>query len=54
MTFIYRAIDSGMVTLPDVTEGRVTLAELAEVNHYLDMKADIEYAAMEKTRKGRK
>ena len=44
ITFIYRAIDSGMITLPDVTSGRVTLAEIAEVNHYLDMKQDIEYA----------
>lgn len=54
MTFIYRAIDSGMVSLPDVKEGRVNLADIAEVNHYLDMKSDIEYAAMEKARKGRK
>ena len=56
ITFIYRAIDSGMVSLPDVTSGRVTLAEIAEVNHYLDMKSDIEYyaneKAMKKTQKG--
>ena len=56
ITFIYRAIDSGMVTLPDVTSGRVTLSEIAEANHYLDMKADIEYyaneKAMKKTQKG--
>lgn len=56
MTFIYRAIDSGMISLPDVTSGRVTLAEIAEINHYLDMKSDIEnYAnekAMKKPRKG--
>ena len=51
MTFIYRAIDSGMVSLPDVTSGRVTLAEIAEVNHYLDMKNDIEYYANEKAMK---
>ena len=54
--FIYRAIDGGMMTLPDVTSGRVTLAEIAEANHYLDMKADIEYyaneKAMKKTQKG--
>jgi hypothetical protein len=37
-----------MITLPDVTSGRVTLAEIAEVNHYLDMKSDIEYYANEK------
>lgn len=40
-----------MVSLPDVKAGRVSLADIAEVNHYLDMKADIEYAAMEKARK---
>ena len=45
VTFIYRAIDSGMISLPDVTSGRVSLAEIAEVNHYLDMKQDIEYYA---------
>lgn len=56
MTFIYRAIDSGMVSLSDVKAGRVNLADIAEVNHYLDMKSDIEnYAnekAMKKTQKG--
>jgi hypothetical protein len=45
-----------MVSLPDVTSGRVTLAEIAEVNHYLDMKSDIEYyandKAIKKTQKG--
>jgi hypothetical protein len=40
-----------MITLPDVTSGRVTLAEIAEVNHYLDMKQDIEYYANEKAMK---
>ena len=40
-----------MVSLPDVTSGRVTLAEIAEVNHYLDMKQDIEYYANEKAMK---
>ena len=39
------------MTLPDVTTGRVTLAEIAEANHYLDMKADIEYYANEKATK---
>jgi hypothetical protein len=45
-----------MVSLPDVTSGRVTLAEIAGINHYLDMKSDIEYyaneKAMKKTQKG--
>jgi hypothetical protein len=43
-----------MVSLPDVTSGRVTLAEIAEVNHYLDMKSDIEYYANEKAMKDSK
>jgi hypothetical protein len=40
-----------MVSLVDVNSGRVTLAELVEVNHYLDMKSDIEYMANEKAMK---
>ena len=44
MIFIYRAIDAGMVTMRDVVDGVVTLADLVTVNHYLDMKQDIEYA----------
>jgi len=49
--FIYRAIDSGMITLPDVKEGRVSLSDIAEINHYLDMKQDIEYMAQDKAMK---
>jgi hypothetical protein len=49
--FIYRAIESGMVSLVDVNAGRVTLADLVEVNHYLDMKGDIEFMAHEKAAK---
>ena len=45
-----------MVSLPDVKEGRVNLADLVEVNHFLDMKSDIEYfaneEAMKKAKKG--
>ena len=56
--FIYRAIDSGMVSLPDVTSGRVSLAEIVEINHYLDMRSDIESyladKAREESRHGRK
>ena len=44
MIFIYRAIDAGMVTMRDVVDGVVTLADIVAVNHYLDMKQDIEYA----------
>jgi len=40
-----------MISLPDVTSGKVSLAEIAEANHYLDMKADIEYYANEKAMK---
>lgn len=54
MIFIYRAIDSGMVSLVDVNSGMVTLAELVEVNHYLNMKSDIEYMANEKAMKDSK
>jgi hypothetical protein len=51
--FIYRAIDSGMISLPDVTSGRVSLAEIAEINHYLDMKFDVEHHMAEKARRER-
>lgn len=40
-----------MVSLVDVNSGRVTLADLVEVNHYLDMKSDIEYMAQENAAK---
>lgn len=40
-----------MVSLVDVNSGRVTLADLAEINHYLEMKNDIEYMAQEKAMK---
>lgn len=40
-----------MIALPDVTAGRVDLAEIAEVNHYLDMKSDLEEYAIEQARK---
>lgn len=48
--FIYQAIDSGMVSFLDVKAGRVSLADIAEINHYLEMKADIEYASLEKAK----
>ena len=40
-----------MVSLTDVNSGRVTLADLVEINHYLDMKSDIEYMAQENAAK---
>ena len=40
-----------MVSLSDVRAGRVTLADIAEAHHYLDMKADIEHYSMEKSRR---
>lgn len=51
MIFIYRAIDSGMISLPDVTSGRVSLYEIVEINHYLDMRGDIEYMAQKDAEK---
>lgn len=39
-----------MVSLPDVKAGRVSLADLVEVNHYLDIKADIEQYAMDRAK----
>ena len=37
-----------MVSLVDVNSGRVTLADLVEINHYLDMRSDSEYMAHER------
>lgn len=42
-----------MISLLDVTSGRVSLAEIVEINHYLTMKSDIEYYASEKMQKER-
>ena len=44
MIFIYRAIDAGMVTMRDVVDGAVKMADIGAVYHYLDMKQDNEYA----------
>ncbi len=41
MTFIYNVISSGMVTYADVVGGRVSLAALVEMSHYLEMRNDI-------------
>ena len=49
---VYRVIDAGMVSLPDVLDGKVTLAESVEASQYLEMKADIEWANAEKAWKG--
>lgn len=46
MIFIYRAIDSGMVSYLDVKHGAVSLADIIGIVHYLDMKSDVEYANM--------
>ena len=35
----------------DVLEGNITLAEIVRINHYLDMKQDIEFMASEEARK---
>ena len=44
MIFIYRAIDSGMVSYLDVKHGAVSLADIIGIVHYLNMKSDVEYA----------
>ena len=35
----------------DVLEGNITLAEIVRINHYLDMKQDIEYIVSEEAKK---
>lgn len=46
MIFIYRAIESGMVSFTEVRDGSVSLCDLVGINTYLDMRSDIEYNAM--------
>ena len=50
MTFIYRAVHSGMVSMGEVNRGDVTLADLVEINHYLDAVDDIRYFSMEENK----
>ena len=50
MTFIYRAVHSGMVSMGEVNRGDVTLADLVEMNHYLDAIDDIRYFSMEESK----
>ena len=54
MIFIYRALRSGMVSWKDVKSGNVTCAELLRICDFLDMKADIEKAAMDNLDKKRR
>lgn len=35
----------------DVLKGNITLAEIVRINHYLDMKQDIEYMVSEEAKK---
>lgn len=42
-----------MVSFADVQKGDISLAELVGISHYLDMKSDIEYAAMNDNAHGR-
>lgn len=51
---VYRVIDAGMVSLPDVLDGKVSLADIVEASHYLDMKSDIEWAKYGKSMEGRR
>lgn len=48
--FIYKVVDSGMVSFTEVKNGNITIAELAKIAQYLAMKSDIEYANMPKTK----
>lgn len=41
-----------MTTFQDVKQGRVTLAELVEMNQYLELISDVEYYNTEKRMKG--
>ena len=50
MIFIYRTIDAGMVNMTDVLNGNISLAEIVRVNHYLDMKQDIEFMVSEEAK----
>ena len=46
MIFIYRAIDSGMVSYLDVQHGAASLAYIIGFVHSLKLKSDVEYANM--------
>jgi hypothetical protein len=39
-----------MVTMGEVNRGEVTLADLVEINHYLDALDDIQYFSIEQSR----
>lgn len=43
-----------MVNFLDVKYGKISLVEIVEINHFLDMKSDIEYANMPSLKKGGK
>lgn len=40
-----------MVSMRDVIDGAVSLADIVTINHYLDMKQDIEYMVSEEAKK---
>lgn len=48
--FIYRAVNSGMVSMGEVNRGDVTLVDLVEINHYLNALDDVQYFSMEETK----
>jgi hypothetical protein len=50
LVFIYRAVNSGMVSMGEVNRGEVTLVDLVEINHYLDALDDVQYFSMEETK----
>lgn len=43
-------IDAGIVSYADVQRGEVSLVEIVRIADYLNMKADIEYAAYERNK----
>ena len=45
---IYRAINSGMVSMAEVKSGAVTLRDIVRICAYLDMATDIELKAQQK------
>ena len=50
LAFIYRAVHSGMVSMGEVNRGDVTLADLVEINHYIDALDDINYFSAEESK----
>lgn len=50
---IYRAINSGMVSMAEVKRGEVTLRDIVRICAYLDIKNDIELKQQQKASRER-